>query len=76
MKVKFDMTNETSNEELVEALVELLDDVVNSLASYKLLQCRGKDRFGAAITKELIEKVKSQIETLGYNPKTLYKLED
>lgn len=72
MKVKFDMTNETSNEDLVE----LLDDVVNSLANYKLLQRRDKDRIGAVITKELIEKVKSQIETLGYNPKTLHKLED
>jgi len=72
MKVKFDMTNETSNEDLVE----LLDDVVNSLANYKLLQRRDKDRIGAVITKELIEKVKSQIETLEYNPKTLHKLED
>ena len=65
------MDNETN-----EDLVELLDDVVNSLSNYKLLQRRNKDRIGAVLTGRLIEEVKSQIETLGYDPKTLYKLED
>ena len=66
------MTNETNN----EALVELLDNVVNSLSNYKLLQHRNKDRIGAVLTDRLIEEVKSQIETLGYDPKTLYKLKN
>ena len=66
------MTNKTNNEDLVE----LLDDVVNSLSNYKLLQHRNKDRIGAGLTDRLIQEVKSQIETLGYDPKTLYKLEN
>jgi len=66
------MTDKTSNEDIVE----LLDDVVNLLANYKLLQRRNKDRIGSVLTDKLIEEVKSQIETLGYNPKTLHKLAD
>jgi len=66
------MTNKTSNEDIVE----LLDEVVGTLANYKLLQRRNKDRIGYVLTDKLIEEVKSQIETLGYNPKTLHKLAD
>lgn len=61
----------TLDDEKHEKLVYLLDDVVNALSNYKLLQRRTSDTVGAMVTSVLIKQAKRAITDLGYDPTTL-----
>lgn len=51
------------NYDKLQEAIELLDDVINTLANYRSLQRKNSDRIGAEVTSKQINEIKDFIIT-------------
>lgn len=49
------------NHDKLQEAIDLLDDVINTLANYKSLQRKNSDRIGAEVTSKQISEIKDFI---------------